>query len=77
MKNTIEYHLQTLGSVLLILGYFILLYKSVFWGCVFRLVANLLLIPYPLKQKYWNLVVLESFFLAIDGSKIIQLLYYS
>jgi len=77
MKNTIEYHLQTIGSILLIVGYFILLYQSVLIGCLFRFIANLLLLPYPLKQKYWNLVVLEGFFLAMDGSKIIQILFLS
>jgi hypothetical protein len=77
MKNTPEYHLQTIGAALLMIGYFILLYVDVLWGCMFRFIANICLIPYPLKMKYWNLVFLEGFFIFVDFSKIIQILFLS
>lgn len=65
--------LRILGTVLLILGYFVLLYHSVYWGCVIRLFGNIVMIPFAVKIKTWDIVFLESFFSVIDISKIIEL----
>ena len=65
--------LRIWGSVLLICGYFVLLYVDVRLGCTIRLIGNLIMIPFAIKIKTWDIVILESFFSAIDTSKIIQL----
>jgi len=65
--------LRIWGSVLLICGYFVLLYVDIRLGCAIRLVGNLVMIPFAIKIKTWDIVILESFFSIIDASKIIQL----
>ncbi len=65
--------LRVLGSILLIVGYFFILYVSVYWGCWIRLLGNLAMIPFAIKIRTWDIVVLEAFFSVIDASKIIQL----
>ena len=65
--------LRVLGSICLIIGYFFILYVSVYWGCWIRLIGNLAMLPFAVKIKTWDIVGLEAFFSAIDASKIIQL----
>ena len=65
--------LRILGSVLLIVGYFLLLYVDVRVGCTFRLLGGLAMFPFAIKIKTWDIVGLQSFFAVIDASKIIQL----
>jgi len=65
--------LRVLGSICLIVGYFFILYVSVYWGCWIRLIGNLAMLPFAVKIKTWDIVGLETFFSVIDASKIIQL----
>ena len=65
--------LRVLGSICLIVGYFFILYVSVYWGCWIRLIGNLAMLPFAVKIKTWDIVGLEAFFSTIDASKIIQL----
>jgi CHASE2 domain-containing sensor protein len=65
--------LRVLGSICLIVGYFFILYVSVYWGCWIRLIGNLAMLPFAVKIKTWDIVGLEEFFSTIDASKIIQL----
>lgn len=65
--------LRILGSILLITGYFVLLYVDVKAGCVVRLIGNIAMLPFAIKIKTWDVVVLEVFFSVIDISKIIEL----
>ena len=66
-------NLRIAGSVCMIVGYFLILYVSVYWGCCFRLFGNLAMMPFAVRIKTWDIVALESFFSVIDLSKIIQL----
>lgn len=65
--------LRITGSALLLTGYFILLYVDVLLGCWFRLVGGLLMLPFGIKIKVWDVVGIQTFFACIDLSKIIQL----
>ena len=65
--------LRILGSICLIVGYFFILYVSVYWGCWIRLIGNLAMLPFAIKIRTWDIVGLETFFSVIDASKIIQL----
>jgi hypothetical protein len=65
--------LRILGSVLLIVGYFLILYVDVKIGCIARLFGNLAMIPFAVKIRAWDVVGLEAFFSVIDASKIIEL----
>ena len=65
--------MRIMGSICLIVGYFLVLYVSVYWGCWIRLIGNLAMMPFAIKIKTWDIVGLEAFFSTIDISKIIQL----
>jgi len=65
--------LRIWGSVLLIVGYFLVLYVDVRFGCTVRLLGNLAMMPFAVKIKTWDIVGLETFFSVIDISKIVQL----
>jgi len=65
--------LRVLGSICLIIGYFFILYVSVYWGCWIRLIGNIAMLPFAIKIRTWDIVGLETFFSVIDASKIIQL----
>ncbi len=67
--------LRIIGSILLLVGYFILLYVDVKLGCYFRLIGGLAMVPFCVKIKTWDIVGLQTFFATIDISKIIQLSY--
>ena len=66
--------LRICGSILLLLGYFILLYVDVMVGCWFRLIGGCLMIPFAASIKTWDVVTLISFFAVMDASKIVELL---
>ena len=65
--------LRVLGSASLLIGYFLLLYLDVRIGCTFRLIGGLMMIPFAISIKTWDVVGLQTFFVVIDASKIIQL----
>jgi len=65
--------LRIWGSVLLIVGYFLVLYVDVRFGCSVRLLGNLAMMPFAIKIRTWDIVGLEAFFSVIDISKIVQL----
>jgi len=65
--------LRIIGSILLIIGYFILLYGDMKTGCWFRLIGGLVMVPFSIQIKTWDVIVLQAFFAVIDTSKIIQL----
>jgi len=43
--------LRIIGSVLLVIGYFILLYVDIKLGCLFRLIGGLVMIPFSIQTK--------------------------
>ena len=67
--------LRIIGSVLLLVGYFILLYVDIKLGCLFRLIGGLVMIPFSIQIKTWDVLGLQTFFAVIDTSKIIELSY--
>jgi len=73
MKLLTPTSLRIIGSILLVVGYFILLYVDIKTGCWFRLLGDLAMMPFAIHIKTWDIVVLQAFFGAIDAAKIIQL----
>lgn len=65
--------LRILGSILLVVGYFLVLYVDMKIGCTIRLIENLSMIPFAVKIRAWDVVGLEAFFSVIGASKIIEL----
>jgi hypothetical protein len=65
--------LRYIGSGLILAGYFVLLYMDVYWGVMIRLLANLFSLPWALKHKFWDIIVILGFFIAMESHKLYTL----
>lgn len=66
--------LRYIGSVLVIIGYYVLLNVNVLWGIVIRMIANIISLPWAIKHKIWDFTILLSFFLVIEIHKFYNIL---
>ena len=63
---------RVIGSVLIVISYFIVLHVSTTIGAAMYLVSNFLSIPYFIRTKGWDVVVMLSFLIVIGAGKLIQ-----
>jgi hypothetical protein len=68
MANLVR--LRVLGSALVIIAYFIVLHVNVLVGVTAHFVADLISIPYFIKTKSWDVVIMLAFLLFISLSKL-------
>ena len=75
-KNKLDRHsiLRYCGSVLIVIGYFLLLNVDVFWGVLIRLIANVMFMPWAIKNKIYDFIVILSFFIVLEVVELINLL---
>jgi hypothetical protein len=66
--------LRYTGSIIVIVGYFVLLNVNVFWGVVLRLIGNSICLPWAIKNKVWDFVGLLSFFLVLELHKFLGMI---
>ena len=64
--------MRILGSVGVIVAYFIILHVNVLWGVIINFTADLISIPYFARTKAWDVVAMLSFLLAISISKLLS-----
>ena len=62
-----------IGNILLLSGYFILLWGDQKTGLLIKSVGNAFVIPFAFKYKFWDILVLCGFYAAIELPKLIQL----
>ena len=63
---------RILGSVLVIVGYFVVLNVNVTAGVVTNLVADTLSLPFFIRTKAWDVVIMISFLAVVSISKLTQ-----
>ena len=63
--------LRIVGSGLVIIAYFIVLHVSVTVGAVMHFAADLISVPYFIRTKSWDVVVMLAFLLMISLSKLV------
>jgi len=63
--------LRMVGSALVIIAYFIVLHVNVLVGVTAHFVADLISIPYFIKTKSWDVVIMLAFLLFISLSKLL------
>jgi hypothetical protein len=64
--------MRIMGSILVITAYFIILHVNVVTGVVINLIADLISIPFFVKTKAWDVVIMLGFLLAISTSKLLS-----
>jgi hypothetical protein len=69
MVNVVR--LRIIGSALVIVAYFIVLHVNVLVGVGAHFIADLISVPYFIKTKSWDVVIMLAFLLFISLSKLI------
>lgn len=65
-----------IGNIFLITGYFTLLWVNPIVGLIIKCIGGALSVPFAVKYKLWDVVVICGFFFALDIAKLIQLIYF-
>ena len=68
---SIDIPMRIVGSALVITAYFIVLHVSVTIGVLLHFVADLISVPYFVRTKSWDVVIMLSFLLMISMSKLL------
>jgi hypothetical protein len=64
--------MRIVGSIGVIVAYFVILHVNVLAGVLINFVADLISIPYFIRTKSWDVVIMLSFLLAISISKLLS-----
>tara|TARA_Y100000004_G_scaffold4701_1_gene5634 strand:- start:365 stop:577 length:213 start_codon:yes stop_codon:yes gene_type:complete len=64
--------MRIMGSIGVIVAYFVILHINVLAGVIINFIADLISIPYFIKTKAWDVVIMLSFLLAISISKLLS-----
>ena len=71
MNLSIDETARVVGSIAVILGYFIVLHVSTTIGVVFHIVGDGLAVPYFIRTKSWDVVIMIGFLEVISFSKVV------
>lgn len=72
MNLSLDETARVIGSGAVILGYFIVLHVSTTIGVIFHIVGDGLAVPYFIRTKSWDVVVMIGFLEVISFSKVIM-----
>ena len=72
MKSTS--FLRYTGNTLLVIGHFFLLWGTIETALVIKIVGGMLILPFAVKFKLWDVLALELLFGSMDVSKLYQVL---
>ena len=61
---------RVIGSILVILAYFVVLHIDVKFGVVLHFIADAISIPFFIRTKSWDVVIMLVFLLCISSSKL-------
>tara|TARA_Y100000385_G_C13060098_1_gene623957 strand:- start:1380 stop:1589 length:210 start_codon:yes stop_codon:yes gene_type:complete len=67
----LDVSMRIIGSIFVIVAYFIIIHVDLMTGVVTQFVADLISIPYFIRTKSWDVVMMLSFLLAISLSKLL------
>jgi len=62
---------RIVGSFLVVTAYFVILHVSTFYGAVMHFIADSISIPYFIRTKSWDVVVMLAFLLFISMSRVV------
>jgi len=64
--------MRIVGSIMVIAAYFVVLHVNLTVGVVMNVIADTISIPYFVKTKSWDIVIMLGFLLAISFSKLLS-----
>ena len=62
------------GSIMIIAAYFVVLHVSVFYGAIMHFIADTICMPFYIKHKQFDVVIMLCFLMTIAISKVTILL---
>jgi hypothetical protein len=62
---------RIISSILVVTAYYITMYHDTIIGARIYMVANSLALPYMIRNKCWDLVLLLSFLIAVGLPKVL------
>ena len=67
----VDVPMRITGSILVITAYFVVLHINITLGVLLHFVADMISVPYFIKTKSWDIVLMLGFLLAISFSKLL------
>ena len=67
----VDVYMRVLGSVSVVAAYFVVLHVNLLVGVIIHFIADLISVPYFIRTKAWDVVIMLTFLLAISLSKLI------
>ncbi len=61
---------RVIGSCLVIISYFVILHISTTLGAIMMFIADAISVPYFIRTRSWDVVLMLSFLLCISFSKL-------
>ena len=58
------------GSTLIIVAYFVILHVSTFYGAIMHIIADAICLPFYVKNKQFDVVIMLGFLMTIAISKV-------
>jgi hypothetical protein len=65
--------LRYLGNILLIIGYQTMLWGDFRYGLLFKCIGGILTIPFAIKLKLYDVLILSGFFTVNEVAKLVHL----
>jgi hypothetical protein len=63
---------RILGSFLVVTAYFVILHLDVTTGVVLNFIGDIISVPYFVRTKSWDVVIMLGFLLFISMSKLVS-----
>ena len=67
----VDVPMRITGSIMVITAYFVVIHVNMTLGVVLHFVADVISVPYFVRTKSWDVVIMLAFLLAISFSKLI------
>ena len=67
----VDVPIRITGSILVITAYFVVLHINITLGVMLHFVADMISVPYFIRTKSWDVVIMLMFLLAISFSKLL------
>ena len=64
--------MRVIGSIMVIAAYFVVLHVNLTAGVIMNVIAGTISIPFFVKTKSWDIVIMLGFLLAISFSKLLS-----
>jgi hypothetical protein len=64
--------MRVVGSITVIAAYFVVLHINLTLGVIMNVIADTISIPYFIKTKSWDIVLMLAFLLVISFSKLLS-----